>query len=102
MMQPSVIGHIVNYLNSLIPIRQFVPIRECTEFSQSCTRVREFISGLVTIRRDHCEQGYVKEDENRDALQCLLEYSDPSWNDKSIVEYVSRLLLDVVSELTFR
>ncbi|KAM0274728.1 hypothetical protein ACHAPA_000832 [Fusarium lateritium] len=93
MMQPSVVGHIVNYLNSLIPIRQFVPIRECIEFSQSCTRVREFIVGLVTIRRDHCAQGYVKENENRDALQCLLEYSDPSWNDKSIVEYILNLLI---------
>ncbi|KAM0247960.1 hypothetical protein ACHAP5_003744 [Fusarium lateritium] len=93
MMQPSVVGHIVNYLNSLIPIRQFVPIRECIEFSQSCTRVREFIIGLMTIRRDHCAQGYVKENENRDALQCLLEYSDPSWNDKSIVEYILNLLI---------
>ncbi|KAF5658643.1 cytochrome P450 monooxygenase [Fusarium heterosporum] len=93
MMQPSVVGHVVNYLNSLIPIRRFVPIKECTEFSQSCARVREFITGLVTIRRDHCEQGYFKENENRDALQCLLEHSDFSWSDKSIVEYILNLLI---------
>uniref|UniRef100_A0A0D2XWN2 Uncharacterized protein n=1 Tax=Fusarium oxysporum (strain Fo5176) TaxID=660025 RepID=A0A0D2XWN2_FUSOF len=43
MMQPSTFGHVVNYLNSLIPIRQYVPLKECIEFSQSCTRVREFI-----------------------------------------------------------
>ncbi|KAH7206296.1 cytochrome P450 [Fusarium oxysporum] len=82
MMQPSTFGHVINYLNSLIPIRQYVPLKECIEFSQSCTRVREFI----------CEQGLVNE-KHRDALQCLLEHSDPDWNDKNVVEYVLNLLI---------
>ncbi|RBQ73979.1 hypothetical protein FVER14953_06280 [Fusarium verticillioides] len=43
MMQPSTFGHVINYLNSLIPIRQYVPMKACIEFSQSCARVREFI-----------------------------------------------------------
>ncbi|KAF9773160.1 hypothetical protein IL306_009066 [Fusarium sp. DS 682] len=92
MMQPSTFGHVVNYLNSLIPIRQFVPVRECVEFSQSCTRVREFIVGLMTIRRNQGERDSGKET-NRDALQCLLEHSDPFWNDKNIVEYILNLLI---------
>ncbi|KAF5534232.1 benzoate 4-monooxygenase cytochrome P450 [Fusarium mexicanum] len=92
MMQPSTFGHVINYLNSLIPIRQYVPIKECIEFSQSCARVREFIVGLMTIRRNQCEQGLVNE-KNRDALQCLLEHTDPDWNDKSVVEYVLNLLI---------
>jgi hypothetical protein len=63
-------------------------MKECIEFSQSCTRVREFIVGLMTIRRSQSEQCLSKE-KNRDALQCLLEHSDSDWNDKNIVEYVS-------------
>ncbi|KAI1014611.1 hypothetical protein LB503_003696 [Fusarium chuoi] len=82
MMQPSTFGHVINYLNSLIPIRQYLPMKECIEFSQSCARAREFI----------CEQGLGHE-KNRDALQCLLEHSDPDWNDKRIVEYVLNLLI---------
>ncbi|KAF5647280.1 benzoate 4-monooxygenase cytochrome P450 [Fusarium sp. NRRL 52700] len=55
MMQPSTFGHVINYLNSLIPIRHHK--------------------------------------KNRDALQCLLEHSDPDWNDKRVVEYVLNLLI---------
>ncbi|KAJ4270184.1 hypothetical protein NW762_001860 [Fusarium torreyae] len=87
MMHPSVVGHVVNYLNSIVPIRQFAPIKECIDFALSCTRAREFIVGLVAIRRKWCEQGHEKQGVNRDALQCLLEHSDPSWNDKNMVEY---------------
>ncbi|RGP74239.1 hypothetical protein FLONG3_6151 [Fusarium longipes] len=90
MMQPSAVGHVVNYLNSLVPIRQFVPIEECVEFSKSCRKVREFIFGLVTIRRSMSEKGHTN---NRDALQCLLDYTDSAWNDKSIVEYILNLLI---------
>ncbi|RBA17075.1 hypothetical protein FPRO05_01799 [Fusarium proliferatum] len=92
MMQPSTFGHVINYLNSLIPIRQYLPMKECIEFSQSCARAREFIVGLMTIRRNQCEQGLGHE-KNRDALQCLLEHADPDWNDKRIVEYVLNLLI---------
>ncbi|KAL6923612.1 hypothetical protein ACHAPO_007849 [Fusarium lateritium] len=90
MMQPSALGHIVNYLNSLVPVRQFVPIAECVEFSKCCTKVREFIFGLVNIRRSLSEKGHTS---NRDALQCLLEHTDAAWNDESIVEYVLNLLI---------
>ncbi|KAF4451790.1 hypothetical protein F53441_5265 [Fusarium austroafricanum] len=48
MMQPSASGHFINYLNSLIPIRQLIPTRECIEFSKNCIRVREFIFGHDT------------------------------------------------------
>ncbi|KAG7415702.1 Cytochrome P450 monooxygenase FUM15 [Fusarium oxysporum f. sp. rapae] len=92
MMQPSTFGHVINYLNSLIPIRQYVPMKECIGFSQSCSRVREFIVGLMTIRRNQCEEGLVNE-KYRDTLQCLLEHSDPDWNDKNVVEYVLNLLI---------
>ncbi|KAM0563424.1 hypothetical protein ACHAPJ_001145 [Fusarium lateritium] len=95
MMHPSVVGHVVNYLNSIVPIRQLVPIKECIEFTQSCTRAREFIVGLVAIRRKWCEQSQEKQAVNRDALQCLLEHSDSSWNDKNIVEY--RLRDEIIS-----
>ncbi|GKU04260.1 cytochrome p450 3a13 [Fusarium langsethiae] len=90
MMQPSVLGHIVNYLNSLVSVRQFVPVAECVEFSKSCTKVREFIFGLVNIRRSLNEKGHTS---NRDALQYLLDHTDTAWNDGSIVEYVLNLLI---------
>ncbi|KAF5023706.1 hypothetical protein F66182_4272, partial [Fusarium sp. NRRL 66182] len=92
-MQPSAIGHFVNYLNSLVPIRQFIPIQECVEFAQSCARTREFIVGMVAIRRKWWEQGYTKQAGKRDALQCLLEHSDPFWGDKNVVEYILNLLV---------
>ncbi|KAM0362590.1 hypothetical protein ACHAP4_001338 [Fusarium culmorum] len=90
MMQPSALGHIVNYLNSLVPIRQFIPIAECVEFSKSCTMVREFILCLINIRRNLGEKGFIN---NQDALQCLLEHDDADWNDESLVEYVLNLLV---------
>lgn len=90
MMQPSAVGHIVNYLNSIVPVRQLVPIQECVEFSKSCIKVREFIFGLVSIRRSLSEQGHTS---NRDALQCLLDHSDAAWNDDRIVEYILNLLI---------
>ncbi|RSL71909.1 hypothetical protein CEP54_001101 [Fusarium duplospermum] len=93
MMQPSLIGHIVNYLNSLFPIRQFLPIEECRELVQSCTQAREFIIGIVAIRRRALEKGHVEETQEPDALQCLLDHSDPSWDDKAIVEYILNLLI---------
>lgn len=93
MMQPTLIGHIVNYLNSLFPIRQFLPIEECRGFIQSCTQAREFIVGMVAIRRRALEKGHDGETQEPDALQCLLDHSDPSWDDKSVVEYVLNLLV---------
>ncbi|RBR21543.1 uncharacterized protein FIESC28_04811 [Fusarium coffeatum] len=90
MMQPSAVGHIVNYLNSLVPVRQFVPIQECVEFSQSCSKVRDFIHGFVNIRRNLSEKG---QSNHGDALQCLLDHDDAAWNDESIVEYILNLLI---------
>ncbi|RTE82668.1 hypothetical protein BHE90_002820 [Fusarium euwallaceae] len=93
MMQPSLIGHLVNYLNSLFPIRQFLPLEECRVLVQSCTQAREFIIGIVAIRRRALEKGHVEETQEPDALQCLLDYSDPAWDDKAIVEYILNLLV---------
>ncbi|KAF4964519.1 hypothetical protein FZEAL_10860, partial [Fusarium zealandicum] len=93
MMQPSATGHIVNYLNSLFPIRQFLPIQECREFAQCCAQVREFIVGLIAIRRTACKKGHAEKNREPDALQCMLDYSDPSWDDKSVVEYILNLLV---------
>ncbi|KAM5360742.1 hypothetical protein ACJZ2D_013551 [Fusarium nematophilum] len=93
MMQPSVTGHVVNYLNSILPIRQLLPIPECRELARCCAQAREFIVGLAAIRRrERQKRKHAKEDEP-DALQCLLDYSDPSWDERSLVEYILNLLI---------
>ncbi|KAF4454666.1 benzoate 4-monooxygenase cytochrome P450 [Fusarium albosuccineum] len=93
MMQPSATGHVVNYINSIIPIRKFLPIQECREFSKCCAQVREFIVGLIAIRHREWQKGHEKDVGDADALQCLLDYSDPSWNEGNVVEYILNLLV---------
>lgn len=87
-MQPSSFGHVVNYVNSLIPIRRFLPFRETQKFLQMSTKIRGFIGGLVTARKETLSKG-VDGGAELDVLQCLIEHSDPLWNDTTIVEYVS-------------
>ncbi|KAK7403090.1 hypothetical protein QQX98_011155 [Neonectria punicea] len=92
-MQPSTIGHIVNYINSIIPIRKFLPIQESREFAFHCDKVREFIRGHVLARIEVMRSGKVNSDSPPDALQCLIECSGPSLGVKEIVEYVVNLMV---------
>ena len=69
MMHPSVVGHVVNYLKSIVPMRQLVPIKEGIEVTKSSTRARECIDGQVGIGRKWCEKSQEKQAGKGDEVQ---------------------------------
>lgn len=88
-MHLSVFGHVVNFLNSIVPIRCFLPFKEIRDFAHHTAKVREFIRDHVKARRVSMEAGDSKGGEAPDALQCMMEHWDESWGYDEIVEYVS-------------
>lgn len=90
----STFGHVLNFINSAIPIRQFLPLRECREFTYQADRVRNWIRERV-IERMTAMKNANGHNQTSDALQYMLEYTDSDWGVDQIVEYVSALLLIV-------
>ncbi|KAH7150420.1 cytochrome P450 [Dactylonectria estremocensis] len=93
LMQPSYFGHIVNYFNAVIPIRKYMPIHELEEYTHSGTTARDFIRVHVEARLEALERGVAKASNPNDALQVLVEHSDPSWGEREIIEYAVNLMI---------
>ncbi|KAH7134259.1 cytochrome P450 [Dactylonectria macrodidyma] len=93
LMQPSYFGQIVNYFNALIPIRKYIPIRELEEYTDSGTTARDFIRAHVEARLEELATGKVKPGNFKDALQVLVEHTDPAWNEHRIIEYAVNLMI---------
>ncbi|KAF7557194.1 hypothetical protein G7046_g6103 [Stylonectria norvegica] len=93
MMQPSLFGQLVNYINAIIPIRWLIPFGECREFIRQQEKVRDFIRCFVKVRRTMIPNEVERQFDEPDALQCLLDYSDPSWGENEIVEHILNLLV---------
>ncbi|CAM1511745.1 Fc.00g092580.m01.CDS01 [Cosmosporella sp. VM-42] len=92
-MNQSTLSHIINYFNSIFPIRRLLPIAECREFARNTATVREFIRGHIDARRESMSCGTGNASDSPDALQCMLEHWDSCWNYDEIVEYVYNILV---------
>lgn len=84
-MQPSFLGHFINYINSIVPIRKYLPIGEARKFQISYDNLRTFIRLIVHMRIQQTQAGA----EFDDLLMGLIEHSDDEWSVDAIVEYVS-------------
>lgn len=91
-MQQSLVGHIIHYFSSYLPLRHLIPIRANNEFLRSCNEVRDFFGGYVNARRMAWDSGMDKGGVAMDALQCMIEQGSSLWSDSDIVEYVSAIL----------
>ncbi|KAF7546811.1 hypothetical protein G7Z17_g8170 [Cylindrodendrum hubeiense] len=92
-MQPSTFAYVVNYTNASLPIRKYLPIQEFRETARHRTKAREFIRAHVSKRLEALRKGKVAAGTTPDALQCLVEHSDPSWDEDKIVEYAVNLMV---------
>ncbi|KAH6895655.1 cytochrome P450 [Thelonectria olida] len=90
-MQPTTLGHLINYINSIIPIRKYLPMKEAREFRRYYDEARIFVRLFVTSRLEGIKVG--EEDLPNDALQGLVSHTDSNWNIDAIVESVINLLV---------
>lgn len=88
-MHLSTFGHVINFFNSIVPIRRFLPFQEIRNFEHHTAKIRNFIREHVMARRVAMEAGDLKITDHPDALQYLMDHSDESWGYDEIVEYVS-------------
>lgn len=95
-MQPTFFGHAVNYFNSIVPIRRYLPFKECREHTRLTDALRTYIRNQ--IRNRHSAMILPEKSDNPDALQYMMEHSDPSWDEKEIIENTLSFL--VLGKLT--
>lgn len=88
-MRPDIRGHIVRWLATHLPLRQYLPLHYFSDFVRKCATARGFIGQHVRERRESWRRGE-KPDPNDDAdvLQAMIERED-LWTDSEVVEYVS-------------
>lgn len=87
-MQPSLFGHAINYFNSCVPIRRFLPFKETRDHVRLMSAVRTFIRDQVRTRYLGKQTDVSEELGKPDIMQYMIEHSDSDWGEKEIVEYV--------------
>jgi hypothetical protein len=86
-MRPSIRGHIVRWVATHLPFKQYLPLEYLSEFVRKCATARNFIGSHVHARRAALKRGDKITDES-DVLQAMVE-SEGLWNDAEVTEYVS-------------
>lgn len=89
-MRPSIRGHIVRYVATHLPFKQYLPLEYLSDFVRKCATARSFIGSHVRERRAALMRGDKLTDES-DVLQAMVE-NEGLWSEDEVTEYVSFLL----------
>lgn len=88
-MRPNIRGHIVRWLATHLPLREYLPLNAFSGFVRKCSTARSFIGHYVQERRMSCQRGKKRgPSDDGDVLQAMIE-NDGLWDDSEVVEYVS-------------
>ncbi|KAI5463719.1 cytochrome P450 [Mariannaea sp. PMI_226] len=90
-MQPSTMGQIVNYLNSIVPIRRLFPFGEIRQFQNNFDESRNFVKKIVLARLIDTELG--RTTHFHDALQGMIKHNDSAWNTETLIEWAVSLVI---------
>ncbi|KAI9146745.1 Cytochrome P450 monooxygenase FSL4 [Paramyrothecium foliicola] len=103
LMQPSQLTYLVNYLNMFLPVRKLFWYGQVRDFECHSQKVRTYIRGTVRARRivmqtsqsglNSPTEKVLADDKPTDVLQCLLQHTDPHWQEDQIVEYILNILV---------
>lgn len=95
-MRPAIRGHIVRWVATHLPFKDWLPLERCSAFVRKCATARNFIGDHVRARRAALKNGDVKRkttldssrDDEADVMQAMVEH-EGLWNDAEVTEYVS-------------
>lgn len=90
-MRPNIRGHIVRWLATHMPLREYLPLEAFSGFVRKCSAARSFIGQHVQQRRMAWQRGEKRDaSDDGDLLQGMIEH-EGLWGDSEIIEYASIL-----------
>lgn len=90
-MRPSIRGHIVRYVATHLPFKQYLPLEYLSDFVRKCATARSFIGSHVRERRDALMRGDKLTDES-DVLQAMVE-NEGLWSEAEVTEYILNFMV---------